>query len=487
MHIILINLPKDGEVRDVATPDYLLYDFMNYPPLGLLAIAANVDRRHTVEIIDAPTYGMDIDDVVNSIVAKRPDVVGLSVVTRRLYPFYEISKRIKECLPDTFMIAGGPHINVYPKETLRLRTVDAVLSGYGEKSFPLLINSLLQRKEIPYLWQTVPGLFFYTGEEIKENPPFDVPENIDDLPFPNRKLIRLEDYYSAADRMSMTTMYTSRGCPFRCTFCDVGEKTFRYRSHRRIVDEFEHIASLGIKEIHIFDDTFNVSRERIIDMCKEIIKRDVKISWSARMRVVPFDREMAVLMKQAGCRRLHVGVEAFDDNILHLINKNITTQQIVEFFTLCNELSIDTLAYLIVGFSEETPEYRDALYKQLKKLKATYIYINILYPTAKSFLYSEMLKDGVYQKDFWQEFVAHPTRDFELPICRTEDLQKELINLVDTIHRRFYLSPRFIINDLKRDMNLKMLGLKVKIALKLIMGMLRPRAQVSRTSIKNKY
>lgn len=468
MNIMLVNLPKDGEVKDVATPDYLLYDFMNYPPLGLLAIAADVDPRHSVEVLDSPSRRMSIEEIVGHILDKKPDVVGLSVVTRRLYSLYAISKKLKEAAPTIILVAGGPHINVFPLETMQLGTLDYVLPGYGEKRFPLLIEALANGKNETLL-RTIPGLYSRSSSGIQVNPPDVIPENIDDLPFPNRALINLNEYFSAADQLSMTTMYTSRGCPFRCVFCDVGEKVFRYRSPGKIVDEFEKIAALGIKEIHIFDDTFNVNRQRVVDMCREILRRGIKISWSARARVVPMDREMISMMKQAGCRRLHVGVEAFDDEVLKAIKKNITLKQIYAFFELCNEFKIDTLAYFIVGFPQETREYRRSLYGKLKKLKATYLYLNILYPTAKSELYADMLKNGTYGKDYWQEFVNHPVRDFELPLCRTRELQQELIELVDDIHRRFYLSPHFIINDLRKNMNFKMLRIKAKIAIKMLL------------------
>jgi radical SAM superfamily enzyme YgiQ (UPF0313 family) len=477
MKILLINLPREGEVKDVATPDYLLYDFMNYPPLGLLAIASEVDPKHSLQILDIPTKNMNMEEVVEYIVKEKPDVLGISVVTRRLYSMYAISKKIKELLPEIKIVAGGPHVNAFPMETIELGTIDYVLSGYGEKKFPQLIEAINYGGE--QLLTKIPGLYYKVDNHIKVNPPELMPANLDDLPFPDRKLINLEDYFTAADKAKMTTMYTSRGCPYRCVFCDVGEKIFRYRSPKTIADEFESIAELGIKEIHIFDDTFNVNRQRVIDMCREILKRNLKISWSARARVYPFDREMLSLMKQAGCRRLHVGVEAFDDHILKVIKKNITLEQVYNFFSLCNEFKIDTLAYFIVGFTEETEEYRKTLFDRIIKLNPAYLYVNVLYPTAKSEFYYDLLKKGIYKKDYWHEFVKHPVRDFQLPLCRSPELQQELIELVDDMHRKFYLSPRFIINDLRRNASLRMLGIKTKIAAKLFIKTLSfPKSKV---------
>lgn len=467
MNILLINLPREGEVVDSTTPDYLLYDFMHYPPLGLLSIAANVDARHSMKILDTLTNNYSIEDTVKYIVDFKPDLLGISVVTKRLYPMYAISKKIKELLPKTIIIAGGPHINYFPMETMEIGTLDYALPGFGEETFPQFVEIIDKNENIDSFIGSIPGLYYKVNGSIKVNPPDDKPTVLDRFPFPRRELIDLEDYFTAADKVKMTTVYSSRGCPFHCIFCDVQEKKYHYRSAERLVDEFESIAALGIKEIHIFDDTFNFKRQRVIDMCNEIIRRGLKISWSARARVHPIDKEMLELMKAAGCCRLHVGVEALDDNILINIKKQITLEQIYNFFELCNEYKIDTLAYFIIGFPEETEEYRKALFKRISLLKATYVYINILFPTPKSEYYKNLIRDGVYEKDHWAEFVKKPVENFDIPLCRTPELQAELTVLADTIHKKFYLSPRFILNDLKRNTSFKMLWLKAKIAVRL--------------------
>lgn len=452
-------------MRDVATPDYLLYDFMNYPPLGLLAIAAGVDPRHTLTVLDSTTRNMSIDDVVRYIINYNPDLLGISVVTRRLYSMATVARAVKEAIPDIRIVVGGPHVNAFPAETMKLGVADFALQGFCERSFPELVEVLSAQDNRAL--EKIPGLIYTQAGETISTLPAETPLNLDDLPFPDRTLINLNDYFSAADRQKMTTTYTSRGCPFKCIFCDVGEKTFRYRSPSKIVDEFENIAAMGINEIHIFDDTFNVNRQRVIDICAEILARGLKIQWTARVRVVPFDREMISIMKKSGCMRLNVGVEAFDDTILKYIKKNTTLEQIRHFFSLCQEFKIDTLAFFIVGFPGETAEYRNSLYENLIKLKATYLYLNILYPTAKSELYDEMLRNGLYEKDYWHDFITSPVKDFELPLCRSSELQHELVTLVDDIHRHFYLSPQFIVKDLRRTATLKMLSRKIKMAVKM--------------------
>ena len=126
-------------------------------------------------------------------------------------------------------------------------------------------------------------------------------------------------------------------------------------------------------------------------MCEEILKRGLKISWTARVRANPLDREMLILMKKAGLSRVHAGIESLDPRALEAMKKKITLEDIKEFFALCNEVKVSTLCYMILGFPEEDAEYRRDFVKNLMKLKPTYIYINILYPLAQTQLYYDQL------------------------------------------------------------------------------------------------
>ena len=355
MRILLINLPKEGETKDFTTPEYLLTDFSYYPPLGLLAIAAGVDKsKHELKVLDTAVKGMTIKDTVKYILQYNPDILGISIPTRRLYACKAITKAIKHFKPNLKIIVGGPHLNRFPKETMEWGTVDFALTGFCENTFSQFIETIENNGDL----EKVPDLYYKKNKEIISSPVGEKPIILDDFPFPDRSLIDLDDYKTAIDKDKMTTMYSSRGCPFRCIYCDVQEKSFHYRSAKKIVDEFEEILKLGIKEVYIFDDTFGVLRARIIEMCEEILKRGIKIKWSARARVYPFDDELAKLMKKAGCLRLHVGVESLDPEILKFMKKGITLPQIKNFFELCKKYKIETLAYFITGFPNEPKEYR---------------------------------------------------------------------------------------------------------------------------------
>ena len=479
MKILLMNLPRESETIDYTTREYLLTDFSRYPPLGLLAIAANVNHRHTIKVIDVIVKNLSIRDTIQFIEDYKPDVLGISVVTRRLYALSAISRAVKQALPNVKIVAGGPHVNYWSEATIKMGTLDYVLTGYGERSFPILIDAI-ENGGGEELLKKVPGLYYLSSEgKIRTSPAEEMPVVLDSLPFPDRRLINLEDYFSAIDKAKMTTLYSSRGCPFHCIFCDVQEKKFHFRSAKSVVDEFEEIEKLGIKEIYIVDDNFNVNRQRAIDICNEILRRKLKIRWSARARVFPFDEQMMDMLKKSGCRRLHVGIESVDQSILNYINKGQSLEQIQNFFRLCREFDIETLAYFVIGFSVETREYRERLLKEVMKLGVTYCFFNVLYPLPKTQYYQSLLDDGTFKEDYWADFVRNPRPNYSLPLPRSPQLQKELETLADECHRKFCFRPYFILREARKvAFSPRMFLMRIKLAFVLIWDTLQTRRKI---------
>ena len=134
---------------------------------------------------------------------------------------------------------------------------------------------------------------------------------MDQIPFPDRTLVNPAVYGNPGNKsQTAATIVTSRGCPYKCNFCDIPHKNYNFRTAANVADEIEEILSLGINEINIMDDTFNLRRQRIVDICNEIIDRKLKFQWVGRGRVYPFDEELAMLLKKSGCYRFHIGIES---------------------------------------------------------------------------------------------------------------------------------------------------------------------------------
>lgn len=464
MKILLISLPREGEALDYTTRDYLLTDFSKYPPLGLMAIASGISADHSVELFDASIKAPTIAETIAGIVKARPDLLGISVVTRRLWALTEITRIVRQKLPQCTIVVGGPHINYWPSETLHLGNIDYALPGSCEFSFPELIEAVSESSQEKLA--QISSLHYFAEGKLVINPDFSRYSLIlDHIPFPRRNLVSTNDYFTAVDMASMTTTYSSRGCPFSCIFCDVQDKSFSFRSGNNIADEFESLIEQGVEEIHIFDDVFNVRKDRVMELCSEIKKRGIKPRWSIRARVTPWDREMLQAIRDAGCTRIHVGVESLDEETLLYMNKHQTLADIHSFFQICNELGLDTLAYLIIGFPTETEAYRNTFYERLLALNPTYAFVNILFPLPRTKYYEDLIKNGTYQRDYWADYLMNPTPNFVLPLPRSPELQKHLEEIADRFHRKFCFRMRFLWREFRRSIvQPSVLLLKIRLA-----------------------
>lgn len=446
--VLLINLPDEGSTVDSFTPDYAIGSFSVYPPLGLLYVATAIKAFYPVEVMDVVTMNWTLKQIVENIIKKAPTVLGISCQTLRLYPMLEIIRGVKAKLPETIVVIGGPHTAIYPAETVNLPGVDFVIIGDGEGPFKDLIDAL-SKGNMDSLKKRVGVAFKDEDGKLILNPPNY--QNIEDIKIPDRTLLNYDYYYTAADgKEPVVSMISSRGCPFKCVFCDVQEKKYRARSAQSVVDEMEYIANLFDDPIiHVFDDNFNLLRKRVFEICEEIEKRNIKVKWTTRARVHPLDEEMLIAMKKAGLKRIHLGVESGSEISLVKMKKGIKKEQIVKTFELCRKLDIDTLAYFIIGYEWETKKDINATLKFIHQIFPTFIMVNTLYPVPKTEVYEELLKTGKIDKDYWHEFVSNPTKDYSLPQYKSKKMQRYLKRKLDEIYLTFYLSPRFILNNLR--------------------------------------
>lgn len=444
MKIVLVSLPAWREVRDFTNPDFYTENFIQYAPLGLLAIAAGVDRRHTLTVFDGARDNEAPAQLAQRIAAGQPEVVGISVVTRRLYAFRELLRELRSALPAARIIAGGPHLTTYPRETMDFPELDFAITGYAEYGFPLFIEALASGAGL----DRVPGLWWRSAEGIlRENAPAPLPSCLDELPRPRRDLIDPRRYYTAADRGLTTSLYSSRGCPHQCIFCDVPDKQWRWRSAAAVVDEIAELADRGFSGVHIFDDTFNIDRQRVLDICDGIIRRRLRIAWSVRGRVTPFDEEMAARFRAAGGRRWNVGVETPVLRHLQRSAKATTPAELDEFFRLCRKHRLEAVAFCIVGFPDETTADRVHLLEAVHRWRPTYAFFNVLCPLPHTPYYRQLLASGAIPLDYWQAFARDPQPDFAVIRPGPPQAQAELFRFAHRATREFYLQPRLLLRE----------------------------------------
>lgn len=447
MDILLINPPAENEI--MGNNPAIIEEERGYnPPLGLLYIAAYLEKhtQHHVEILDTQVEELGYEQLRHTIAQKRPNVVGITAMTLTLIDVMKTVCTVKEVDKDIKVVLGGPHVHIFPVETINLPGVDYGVLGEGEVTFRELVDNLHR----PEALKEIKGLVFRDGDQIVSTGMRDLTQDLDELPFPARHLTPYWKYSSLlAKRSSITTMITSRGCPYRCTFCDRPHlgKRFRARSPRDVVDEMEACTQLGIYEFLIYDDTFTVDAKRVADICQEVQNRGLDVGWDIRARADTVTPEMLRALRAAGCERIHYGVEAGTDKILKVLNKQITMDQVREVFRWTKQAGISVLAYFMIGAPTETRGDILQTIEFAKSLAPHYVHITILTPFPGTQIYLDGLAQGVFEEDFWQHFAANPTSDFR-PCYWEKDLSAaELIELLEYAYKSFYLRPGYIVRQ----------------------------------------
>ena len=381
------------------------------PPLGLAWIAAVLRENgfKTVSIIDSIANRYTNEEIIALLKTAEPDIVGISFGTQIRFNAFGLAKLIKKELPSSLIVAGGPHPTLCAQDTLEnIPEIDIVCRGEGEYSFLNLAREIEKKGNL----ETVKGISFRNQKgEVVHNLPAPLIKDLDSLPLPARDLLSMEKYdqRTTLSRKRCTNIMSSRGCPYSCVFCSVSEQwghQIRYRSAKNVVEEIESV----LRTYPFFDDVFTMDKSRVLEICRLIKERNLKIAWECEARANTIDEEMTRTMKAAGCEFIDLGVESGSDRILKNIKKSITVAQAIQAVKAIKKAGIGLKVFIMHSLPGET--YEDIkktvflsryLYHKLKGVEGTTQGISIIYPGTEL---ERMAKDmGTLPKDFsWSRY-----------------------------------------------------------------------------------
>ncbi len=445
MRVLLVRPPARHTVES-EVPEAVAAENLSYPPLALMAIAQFLRDRsdHDVSILDAQLDDMDYDTVAAKIREYKPDVVGVTAFTVQLVDVLRTVQTAKAA-GARWVVVGGPHVSDFPQECRNLPGVDAVVKGEGQKPMKDLCDAWA-RGEVP---RAIPGVMVHADDTIPEQDVY-YSNDLDDYPIIDRTMVDYKRYYDVMGQGGIfTTIITSRGCPYRCTFCNTPRHRYRVMSPSRACDEIQSCLDLGIEEFYFVDDTFNITNQRVIDLCDEILRRGLKLRWTVRFRVKGVDRPLLEKMKAAGCHRIQFGVEQGTEEGLLRLKKDVTVREIESAFALCREVGIRTVAYFMIGTPvERTREDVIDTIRYSIQLDPDFVMYNVLTPFPGTTLYDEGERDGVLDAKPWFEFMRNPREDFKAQLWDEHFSRDELRELLETAYRRFYWRPTFVARNL---------------------------------------
>jgi radical SAM superfamily enzyme YgiQ (UPF0313 family) len=456
MKILFIQPPP----REIKKEDIVV------PPLGIAYIAAVLERKgHAVEIIDGFAEGLGFQILDERIKQASPDIVGITGMTPVIDNAFNTAKIARKRAQ--YIALGGPHVSVVKQKLFeQTKDVDFAVQGEADHSFELLINALENSTDI----SRVPGLI----TRDFQNPPTALIRDIDALPFPARHLLPNEKYRYILSRGKVTTVFTSRGCPYHCVFCDkaVFGSQWRARSAENVLRELEIIVrEFGIRSIIFYDDLFTIRKDRVQEICRGIIERKLDIEWKCEGRVNLVDAESLGWMKKAGCTMIAYGVESGNQKGLDYLNKGTKVEQIKQAFDDTRQAGIKPMGYFVLGIPVETYDEELKTIDFAKEIKASYAQFSVLSPTPGTKLYDDAVSKGWYR-----EVDARNPMDKDLirPAIINENWDEiKLNNILREAHKRFYLRPWYIWQRTKEVKSMNDFLMKARAGFRMLLWYLR--------------
>ena len=451
------------------------------PPLGLAHIAAVLEAEgYTVEVLDCFGLGLSEEESRARIRSAQADVIGITTMTYTLHSEMVGARLAYEESPKSLIMVGGPNMDLYPRETLqRYGFVDFGVCGEGEQTVLELADRLYRGVSC----EGMPGLVYRARRngELVQTPPRSLIENLDTLPFPSLRQLPLDRYHSVMTQARPNIyLYTTRGCPFYCRYCVKPQWGRHIRSFTAsyVVDQIQHyVSAFGIKEFHMYDDTFTVNRRRVLEICHLLKRRGLDVPWSIRTRVDLVDEELLESMRSAGCYRIYYGVESGDEAILERMGRGTTIEQIRRAFRISKELKFETFAYYMIGYpGESRATYRKTL-RLAKELDSDYAYFSITTALPGTEIYEEAIKEGLARGDEWRAYVLGKERAEGLGNVRFRGLDysvEELDRMAARAYWSFYFRPKVIWRTLRRVASFEQFFRYARHALAMVRSLLGP-------------
>lgn len=455
----------------ISPPFYRILGFYNrYFPFGVTLLGSILkENGYQVTVYDAdcyvnpesidysqlpskyPSYLKSFNDknnkvwkeVRNLIRKEKPDVIGISVFTTFAASAFNVAKIAKEIIPKAKVVFGGPHAFVRAKEILEIcKNVDYVVSGDGEDALLALLENIKLNK--PKL-ESILGLSFRKSGKIVSNQARPMVRDIDRFPIPDRSLLMNKKKYTSED---MGLIMTSRGCPYRCSYC-ASTKGLVYRSIDSVIKEIESvIENYGTTQFTFKDDSFTVDKRRVKELCEKLAKKKIKIKWECNTRVNLIDKELLVMMKKAGCNFIKVGIESGSEKVLKIMNKGITKDQCREAAKILKQSGIHWTGYFMMGV---VGEHENDIYETLdfvKELKPDLALIGVYEPFPGTEMFEGGIKRGlVNPKMSMKQFLTINPNDY---YKKDPNLQS------DVIDQKRFLEIEEEVKKVFRDYNMRM-------------------------------
>jgi len=373
-------------------------------PMSIGCLAAALRQAgYPAEIWDEELMSIDdgtVETVLDPLLAHLPQpyLFGISVLTGQAKEAYRLCCWLKARYADCFVIMGGYHVTALPEEPFEACPVDFVVRGEGERTILELYKCLVEKvgnpADIKGLTYKKNGKFVHTGERplIKD---------LSTLPrFPYESFVAMLDKVNSGSlrkhNYDWGFIVTSRGCPFKCSYCAqrmMTGNTYRWRPIEIVLEELDILVNrFGAESIFFLDDNFCFKRSHTIELCERIreSKLGEKCDFSLQTRADNFYEDLVPVMRAAGFTSVGFGMEVGTDALMDQIKKGETIQQHIDAVKLAKRHDMDVAMFMIFGIPTETHADRKAAYKLCRSLGLTHLKFNNLMPYPGTPMYHDM-------------------------------------------------------------------------------------------------
>lgn len=369
-------------------------EIVSMPPLGLMYLASSVrNKGYTASIIDLSVDYVTRREFENKIKIINPTIIGITTFTECFSSVILLTQLIRSLYPQIQIVLGGPGVTFSYEKYLKNTEVDYILKGEGENSICELLDYVLRNKgEL----SSIKNLIYTIGDRVHINETGERISNLDELPWPDRSLIDLQQY------IYPFTISTARGCPGNCIFCSSRQywgKEIYFRSPTSIIEEIKYLYNkFDLSYFFIVDDTFTMRPQRVFEFIELLEKNNLKMIWGCESRADVVTKELLEAMHYAGCLKIQFGLESANNEILKKIGKGITKEDVLNAVRIAYSIGFDINISFIIGHAFDTKETIEetldfALYLFQEYKVNPYCAINTPYPGTQ--LYDTPQKFGL--------------------------------------------------------------------------------------------
>ncbi len=409
------------------------------PPTGLCYIAAVLRKEgYTVSIVDGCAERLDVEGIVKRVVANAPDLVGVTCKSLFMPNVTKLCPLLKEALPGVPIVAGGSHVTALPEETLReLPSIDAIVLGEGEQTFCVLTAALLGGRP----FEDIEGLCMRRNGIPRVTARRAPIERLDELPYPAFDLLSdLATHYwpalTSTKRLPAFSLMTSRGCQYRCTFCDrsVFGNHVAYHGAEYILSLIRMLRRLGgTRYIYFEDDNFLLNPE-LDTLLAKLREFRPPIEFSCQSRIDSVDDELLRTLRASGCRQIFYGVETGSERLLQAMKKGIRVDDVPEVVGKTRSAGIESMALLILGYPGETVESLEETLTLLKSCRFDDVGLFYFAPLPGSEVYKDAAAQGTFN-GHWDQIGG-----VDRPVYVPHGLSEEILQ---KYYERFYSACYF--------------------------------------------